>query len=78
LSRVSKVVRKGDAIERCTVPYVGFIMFQVKEFYNTNKGKFSFAERKMEQEMEELQLRVDWHNSNYNTTAFWLQKYHDE
>jgi O-acetylhomoserine/O-acetylserine sulfhydrylase-like pyridoxal-dependent enzyme len=53
-------------------------MFQVKEFYDTNKGKFSFAERKMEQEMEDLKLRVDWHNSNYNTVASWLQKYQDE
>lgn len=50
----------------------------VKEFYETNKGKFSFAERKMEQEMEGLKLRVDWHTSNYNTVASWLQEYQDE
>jgi hypothetical protein len=53
-------------------------MFQVKEFYDTNKGKFSFAERKMEQEMEGLKLRADWYKRNYNTVSSWLRKYREE
>jgi hypothetical protein len=53
-------------------------MFQLKEFYDTNKGKFSFAERKMEQEVEGLQLRVAWRKRNYKTIASWLQMYHEK
>jgi hypothetical protein len=50
-------------------------LFQVKEFYNTNKRKLNFAERKMKLEMEALQLRVDWYNRNYRTVASWLHNY---
>lgn len=50
----------------------------LKEFYNTNKGKFRFAERKMEQEVEGLQLRVEWRKRNYKTISSWLEKYHEK
>jgi O-acetylhomoserine/O-acetylserine sulfhydrylase-like pyridoxal-dependent enzyme len=53
-------------------------VFQLKEFYDTNKGKFIFAERKMEQEVEGLALRVEWRKRNYNTIASWLQNYKKE
>jgi len=50
----------------------------LKEFYDTNKGKFSFAERKMEQELENLQFRVDWRKRNYETIASWLHTYQEK
>jgi O-acetylhomoserine/O-acetylserine sulfhydrylase-like pyridoxal-dependent enzyme len=53
-------------------------VFQLKEFYDTNKGKFSFAERKMEQEVESLELRVEWHKRNYKTIESWLQNYREK
>jgi O-acetylhomoserine/O-acetylserine sulfhydrylase-like pyridoxal-dependent enzyme len=53
-------------------------MFQVQEFHETNKGKFRFAERKMEQEMEGLTLRADWRVKNHNAVATWLQRYRYE
>ena len=60
------------------VSYVGCTVFQLKEFYDTNKGKFSFAERKIEQEVESLKLRVEWRERNYKTIASWLQKYKEK
>lgn len=51
---------------------------ELKEFYDTNKGKFSFAERKIEQEMEGLKLRVEWRERNYKSIASWLQKYKEK
>ncbi|GFG34717.1 hypothetical protein Cfor_02979 [Coptotermes formosanus] len=60
------------------VCYDDCTVFQLKEFYDKNKGKFSFAERKMEQEMEGLQLRVDWRKRNYKTISSWLQKYREK
>jgi len=53
-------------------------VFQLKEFYDTNKGKFRFAERKMEQEVESLALRVEWSKRNYKTIASWLQNYQEK
>lgn len=50
-----------------------YAVLQVREFYRANKGKFSFAERKIEQELEGLELRVGWHNRSYGTVASWLQ-----
>lgn len=50
----------------------------LKEFYDTNKGKFSFAERKMEQEVESLALRVEWREKSYKTIASWLQDYQEK
>jgi len=60
------------------VCYVGCTVFQLKEFYDTNKGKFSFAERKMEQELESLELRVELREKNYKTISSWLQKYQEK
>jgi hypothetical protein len=53
-------------------------VFQLKEFYDTNKGKFNFAERKMEQEVESLQLRVEWRKKNYRAIESWLQNYREK
>ncbi|XP_069686792.1 aminopeptidase N-like isoform X2 [Periplaneta americana] len=49
----------------------------VEEFHKANKGKFTFVERKMKQEMEALQLRVAWHKNYYATIATWLENFHD-
>jgi hypothetical protein len=53
-------------------------VFQLKEFYDINKGKFSFAERKMEQEVESLELRIQWRKRNYNTIQSWLENYQEK
>ncbi|KAJ9590170.1 hypothetical protein L9F63_016709, partial [Diploptera punctata] len=47
----------------------------VQEFRNMNMGKFSFAERKLRQEIEALERRVDWHKKHYNTIVKWLEEH---
>lgn len=79
-SRQKAQVQIGSTcdITLTVVCYDGCIVFQLKEFYDANKGKFSFAERKMEQEVESLALRVEWREKNYKTIASWLEKYHEK
>mgnify|MGYP000725250081 CR=1 FL=1 len=54
---------------------IDYVTFQVKEFRDANCGKFNFAERKLRQEIEALERRVDWYKRHYNTIVTWLHEH---